>query len=154
MYWQTRQTQELHSANSILTLRERFESPRYRAARRELSARLLEHGGEELESLEVVMFFELLGVLTHQRVLNVRLVWHAFGGWVTNYWYALRHPVDYIARGRKMFGDPLVFAEFEWLAGQVERIDRRRLGDRHAELTSPEEECRMVMTHESALPLS
>ena len=41
MYWQTRTSQKLNSANAIMALRERFDSPHMRAARRHLSARLL-----------------------------------------------------------------------------------------------------------------
>ena len=70
MYWQTRQAQELNSANSILTLRERFDAPRMRAARRHLATQLLRGEHEDITSVEVATFFVLVGTLAHGRVLS------------------------------------------------------------------------------------
>ena len=151
LYWQTRQTQQLHSANAVMALRDRFDAPRSRRARRELASALLA-GTEELPNIEVPLFFELLGVLTHRGALDEELVWHAFGGWVSNYFYALRHPIDRVARSRKLFSDPLIFGEFEWLSEEMLRIDRRRLGRAHQQLPSPEVESRLILGREAHLP--
>lgn len=128
MYWQTREAQRLNSANAVMNLRERFDSSRMRASRRHLSERLVKQAHQDISNLEVVTFFELVGTLTHRRVLEDDLVWEAFGGWITSYYWALRNPVDMIGDLRKTMNDPLIFHEFEWLYDRVVRIDRHLLG--------------------------
>lgn len=129
MYWQTRSAQHLNSANAVMALRERFDGARMLAARRHLSERLLQNRRDDIASMEVVTFFELVGTLTHRRVLEEELVWEAFGSWATAYYWGLRHPDDLIGRIREELHDPLVFHEYEWLCGTMERIDRERLGE-------------------------
>jgi hypothetical protein len=154
MYWQTRQTQELASANSILMLRERFDSAHMRRARRHLATRLLNGQHEDITSVEVATFFELVGALTHRRVLKLDLVWEAFGTWVANYYYWLRHPVDLIGRTRIDLNDPLVFHEFEWLYLRIAAIDRKMLGATHAQVVETTEETRLILKRESDLEVS
>jgi len=112
MYWQTRTSQRLNSANAVMALRERFDSPHMRAARRHLSERLLAQQDDDLSSVEVVTFFELVGTLTHHGVLDAELVWEAFGSWVVAYYWSIRHPVDLVGKVRADLHDPLVFHEF------------------------------------------
>jgi len=128
MLWQTLQNQKLNSANAVMNLRERFDSSRMRASRRHVSERLLKGAHQDISNLEVITFFELVGTLTHRKVLEDDLVWEAFGGWVTSYYWSLRNPVDMIGQLRTAMTDPLVFHEFEWLNERVRGIDRHRLG--------------------------
>jgi hypothetical protein len=123
MYWQTRTSQRLNSANAVMALRERFDSPHMRAARRHLADKLLLQAHEDISSVEVVTFFELVGTLTHRGVLEPELVWEAFGSWVVAYYWAIRHPEDLVEKIRRDLGDPLVFHEFEWLFDTVVSID-------------------------------
>lgn len=124
LYWQTRQNQQLNSANAVMELRERFDSTRMRRARRHLSTRLLEHRYEDITSVEVATFFELVGTLTRRRVLEAELVWEAFGTWISSYYWAIRNPVDMIGKVREDLKDPLVFHEYEWLYNRILSIDR------------------------------
>lgn len=125
-YWQLRQAQRLHSSTTLLDLRERFYSPRMRQARRELSTWLLAtERGEEPDDWEVGIFFELMGALTRNRVLEPRMVWHAFGTWIVAYHYYVTTPDDLLTKWRKESDDPLIFAEFEWLAKKMIEYDRR-----------------------------
>jgi hypothetical protein len=153
LYWQTRQTQQLHSANTVLTLRERFDSPRMRRARVHLSSRLLKSAHDDISSVEVATFFELVGSLTRRNVLDREMVWEAFGGWVTNYYWSLRNPVDLIGRIRQTTRDPLVLYSFEWLNDRVIEIDRKKLGAAHAGLAPQSEEAAATMRREAALDL-
>ena len=153
LYWQTRQTQQLHSVNTVLTLRERFDSPRMRKARVHLSTRLLNNTPQDVSNIEVATFFELLGSMTRRKVLDADMVWEAFGGWVTNYWWSLRNPVDMIARFRENTHDPLVMYSFEWLNDRILEIDRRKLGGAHAHLAPQSEEAAATMRRESGLDL-
>lgn len=150
MYWQTRSAQHLNSANAVMTLRERFDGARMRAARRHLSERLLSRQHDDIASIEVVTFFELVGTLTHHRVLDLELVWEAFGSWATAYYRGLRAPDDLIGKLREDLHDPLVFHEYEWLCAQIERVDRA-----HAVASAPAENdgefARQILERETKL---
>jgi len=151
MLWQTLQTQKLNSANAVMNLRERFDSPRMRASRRHVSERLLKRAHQDISNLEVITFFELVGTLTHRKVLEDDLVWEAFGGWVTSYYWYLRNPVDMIGELRTAMSDPLIFHEFEWLHGRVMAIDQQRLGSQVVAGLSPAAEAERFLTRESVL---
>jgi len=128
LWWQVRVAQHLNSANAVLSLRERFDSPAYRKRRKLLASRLLEGRHDDVNNLEIAAFFELIGSLTHSGVLRSELVWEAFGTWISGYYTALRSPVDLIGRARTSLQDPLIMHEFEWLYHLVEQIDRKRVG--------------------------
>ncbi|MGA9838831.1 MAG: hypothetical protein WBF81_04460 [Thermoplasmata archaeon] len=151
-YWQMRQTQRINSAKTVLDLRDRFDSAPMRAARRELSAQLLSNDStKDIENYDVGFFFQLMGSLTRERILDRRMVWNAFGPWITGYYYSLTHPADRIARWREQSHDPLVFAEFEWLAKEMVRLDRSVMrGPPGAETSA--EDARDVIDSDSRLP--
>ena len=150
-YWQLRQDQRLHSASTLLDLRERFFSLRIRKARKALSTWLLSaRRGEEPENWEVALFFELLGSLTRSRILNKRLVRSAFGTWVTGYYTMINHPTDLFAQWRTESNDPLIFADFEWLARELIEFERR-LGPSPNFDQSLLEDARYIMEGESRL---
>jgi len=150
-YWQLRQNQRLHSTTTLLDLRDRFYGPRMRQARKTLSAwLLLDDRGEEPENWEVALFFELLGSLTRSRNLDRRLVRKAFGTWVTGYYTRITRPIDLIGQWRKDGNDPLIFADFEWLAKQIIEEERRVAPGSGFE-QSLEEEARFVLQGETQL---
>jgi len=151
LFWQTHQTQVLNSANAVMNLRDKFDSTRMRAVRRHLSERLLKQAHEDIASIEVITFFELVGTLTHRKVLDQDLVWEAFGSWITAYWWSLRHPTDWVGRLRHDLEDPLIFHEYEWLTNRVLQLDRRALAKEHHRAGNPEEESRRILTRESLL---
>jgi len=153
LWWQTRVTQHLNSANAVLTLRERFDSHAYRRRRKLLASRLLAGQHEDITNLEVAAFFELVGSLTHTRVLNRELVWEAFGTWICGYYIALRNPVDVIGRARTALKDPLVMHEFEWLFGLVQKIDRKKLGAEANLEEANREESASLLRREAQLDL-
>jgi len=152
-YWQLRQNQRLHSTTTLLDLRDRFYSPRTRQARKTLAAWLLKTDrGEEPENWEVALFFELVGSLSRSRNLERGLVRKAFGTWITGYYTFMRRPVDLIDQWRTESNDPLIFADFEWLAKWI--IDReRRLAPEPQFDQSLLEEAREVLRGESQLDL-
>ncbi|HTT16839.1 MAG TPA: hypothetical protein VMH49_05740 [Thermoplasmata archaeon] len=152
-YWQLRQNQRLHSATTLLDLRERFYSPRFLQARKELSAWLLQ--GEraiEPDNWEVGVFFQLLGSLTREGVLDRRIVRSAFGTWVTSYYTYCTEPVNLLQRWRTESSDPLIFADFEWLARAIIADERRLAPDPQFD-ASLREEARYVLESESRIVL-
>ena len=153
LWWQTIVAQKLNSANSVMALRERFDAPRMRRARRLLSERLLGGKHEDITNLEVAAFFELIGALTHRRVLDRVMVWEAFGTWTTGYYHALRQPVDVIGRARAELKDPLIMHEFEWLYGKTRELDHRVLGGPQPQPEDEEHETRVLLLRESELDI-
>jgi hypothetical protein len=152
-YWQVRQTQRLHSTTTLLDLRDRFYSQRMCQARKSLGRWLASsERGDEPENWEVALFFELLGSITRSRNLDKRLVRKAFGTWITAYYTRTTRPVDLIARWRKEGNDPLIFADFEWLAKQIIAEERRLAPGPNFE-KSLEEEARYVLEGESHLEI-
>lgn len=153
-YWQLRQNQRLHSTSTLLDLRERFFSLRLRQARKSLSTWLLsERRGEVPDNWEVALFFELLGSLTRSRILQKRLVRNAFGTWITGYYIMINQPVDLFARWRKESNDPLIFADFEWLAKRVIVFEERLAPGPEFE-RSVLEEAREVIESEARLDVA
>ena len=153
-YWQLRQNQRLHSTTTLLDLRDRFYSQRMRQARKTLGAWLLKTDrGEEPENWEVALFFELIGSLTRSRDLERRLVRKALGTWITGYYTYITQPVDLIGRWRKESNDPLIFADFEWLAKWIIERERRLAPGPEFE-QSLLEEARYVLQGESQLDVS
>lgn len=154
MYWQTRLTQRLNSANTVMTLRERFDSARLRTARKNLSQLLVQERLGDLTTLEVPAFFELVGAQTFRGILDLDMVWEAFGGWVTSYYYALSAPPSHVQRLRERTHDPLVFAKFEWLYNQIVEIDRRELGSEYDASFQAIEAEKAFLLRESQLALT
>jgi hypothetical protein len=153
LWWQVRVAQRLNSANAVLTLRERFDTPAFRRRRKQLAERVLAGRHDDITNLEVAAFFELIGSLTRARVLDRYLVWEAFGTWINGYYYALRNPVDVIGRARTALKDPLIMHEFEWLFGLVQQMDRR-MGENGANLgDATRDESNALLAREADLDL-
>lgn len=150
LYWQTRSDRHLNSANAVMALRERFDGERMRAARRHLAERLLKRDHDDIASMEVITFFELVGTLTHRGILDHELVWEAFGTWISCYYWAARHPEDLIGKLRQDLRDPLVFHEFEWLFNAIEGLDVKHLGARSADV-DPESYATQMLQREVRL---
>lgn len=153
LWWQVRVSQQLNSANAVLTLRERFDSPGSRRRRKLLAQRLLAGRHDDITNLEVPAFFELIGSLAHAGVLDRELVWEAFGTWINGYYYAVRHPVDVIGRARTALKDPLIMHEFEWLFGLIQQMDRKRIGPSTNLEDSTREEAAALLAREADLDI-
>ncbi len=151
LYWQARQAGLLNSANAVITLRERFDSPRMRRSRRHTAERLLNDELGDITSLEVLTFFELIGAQTKRRILDEEMVWEAFGGWITSYYRAFRTPVDRIQQLRDTSRDPLLFHKFEWLNQRIVSLDRRQLGEAYDASVEAVENTGMLLRREAAL---
>jgi hypothetical protein len=151
LYLQTRQAAVLNSANTVLQLRDKFDSTRLRAVRRHISERLLKQAHGDIASIEVVTFFELIGTLTHRKILDQELIWEAFGTWITAYWWSLRNPVDWVAQLRHDLGDPLIFHEFEWLNDRILALDLKALAKIGGTPGNPAEESDRILKREALL---
>jgi hypothetical protein len=153
LYWQTRQAAKLNSANAVITLRERFDSPRMRRARRQTSEHLIKNDLGDITSLEVLTFFELIGAQTARGLLDEEMVWEAFGGWISSYYGAMRAPVDRIQQLRDVARDPLLFHKLEWLDKRITILDRKQLGARYVEPDVMADEDLLYLRREANLEL-
>ncbi|MCI4325694.1 MAG: hypothetical protein L3K00_07450 [Thermoplasmata archaeon] len=151
LYWQTRQAGRLNSANAVITLRERFDSPRMRKARRQTSQHLIKNDLGDITSLEVLTFFELIGAQTARGLLDEEMVWEAFGGWISSYYGAMRSPVDRIQQLRDIARDPLLFHKLEWLDKRIASLDRKQLGSKYVEPLAVAEEDLLYLRREADL---
>jgi hypothetical protein len=151
LWWQVRVSQRLNSANAVLSLRERFDSPAIRRRRKMLAERLLSGRHDDITNLEVAAFFELIGTLTHEKVLDRYLVWEAFGTWINGYYFALRNPVDVIGRARTALKDPLIMHEFEWMYGLIQRMDAKYMGSETGIADATREEAASLLRREADL---
>jgi hypothetical protein len=146
-YWQLRQSQRLHSSTTLLDLRERFYNPRMKEARKELAGCLTKGlASSEIDNWEVPIYFELMGFLTRTGVLEKRMVWSAFAGWITAYYLGLTQPENHLVRWRTESNDPALFREFEWLARRMIEIDETVAPASHA--TEAQEYARSILDSE------
>jgi hypothetical protein len=151
LYLQTRQANTLNGANAVMSLRDKFDSTRMRSVRRHIAERLLKQAHGDIASIEVITFFELIGTLTHRKILDQELVWEAFGTWITAYWYSLRHPSDWVGQLRTDLSDPLIFHEFEWLNDRILWLDDRALTKIGGHAGDPGDEAARILRRESLL---
>ena len=151
LYWQTRQNARLNSANAVIGLRERFDSPRMRRARRQLAEEWSQDRITDLASIEVLTFFELVGAQTQRGILDHYMVWEAFGGWVTSYYWAMRHPRDRFGQFRDATHDPLAFFRLEWLNDRMLEIDQSELGTDHIAASEVEAYFQQFLARESKI---
>lgn len=155
MWWQTRSARHLNSANAIMEMRDRWDSKEMRRARAQFAAWLLNPEGD-FPHLEIPRLFEILGSLTHEGVIEERMVWSGLGGYVTAYYTRLRAPTDFIAQWRKSWRDELIFGQFEWLYHRIEKVNARMYRGAIVPPLAPGEEAELILrgevrSHESVV---
>ena len=74
----------------------------------------------------ILDFFERIGYVTAQRHARLEYVWYDFRGLIGNYW-ALIAP--YAARERVALRNPNLLSWFEHLEHEMQRLDRKALGE-------------------------
>jgi len=110
--WQARQQGRINSANTVMILHDRFESSPMKAYRKRLASTLLRNEDLQQRDDQILVFFETLGLLTHQKILNNEMVWNEFSWEVVRYYMALE---EHINSYREKSHDPTLYSEFEWL---------------------------------------
>ena len=128
VWWQVRQQREINSANTVMRLHDRFESSIMRNHRIQLSTVL--SSGETINQRDdqILVFFETLGLLTHQGILNVDMIWNEFCWETVRYYAALTRPTNRIAQLREDSHDKTLYSEFEWLNKRLLEIDCKKRG--------------------------
>ena len=125
VYWQARQQRRINSANMVMSLHDRFQSERMVGHRRRLSTFLLASDNDAEPPPEVLMFLETIGLLVHEGVIELRMVWNEFCWEIVRYYKAVRHPADRLAAMRSRHHDSTIFSELEWLYTRMIELDAR-----------------------------
>jgi hypothetical protein len=81
------------TADLAMKLDDRFSLPELKEIRSRAARALLNHAGEE-EAEDVFDFFELVGLFTRRKALDVEIVHSFFFHWINLYWVAGRHHID------------------------------------------------------------
>jgi len=121
---QIRGAREVSGAEFLLRLNDRYNSKEMVKNRRDLANVLLEGERRQLPSA-VLDFFETVGLLLRERLLKVELVWQYFGWSTLHCWQAVKAWVKEFRQGEQ---DQTIYAEFEYLSGEMMEVEQRRRG--------------------------
>jgi len=108
VFWQAKQQGRINSASTVMILHDRFESSVMRSYRKQLASAIISKSPIEQKDDHVLVFFETLGMLTHQRILSEDMVWNEFSWEVVRYYAAMR---DQIIRLRNASHDRTLYSE-------------------------------------------
>jgi hypothetical protein len=123
-------TNYIHGIDLLLKFEDQFHSEEFRKIRKVAAGILLKAIGNMsetsgfksniLELDELLDFFQMVGVLTHKRVLDKELVWNSFYYYL-NYYYL--GGGGYISYNRK--NAPAIWEEVEWLFQEFRKIEKK-----------------------------
>jgi hypothetical protein len=127
IYDQTRTTRMVYAADFLLKLWGSFYSDDMRERRIELAKIIKEFPGDNKKlassSLEVLDFFENIGLLVKRAVIPLEYIWSGYYYWIVYYWIAVK---EYVSWFRKEEKDPTYYDSFEYLFRRVIDFDERR----------------------------
>jgi hypothetical protein len=146
--WQARQQGRINSANTVMILHDRFESSPMKAYRKRLASALATQSTIKQRDDQILVFFETLGLLTHQKILNKEMVWNEFSWEVVRYYLALQ---THITSYRSKSHDPTLYSEFEWLFNCLIYLDCKKRGVSPDVATPNEGEIQEFIEDESEL---
>jgi hypothetical protein len=90
----------------------------------ELPPQFLQHLSRA--ALPVLGFFEAIGLLTHEKVLDAEMVWGKFGWEVVRYYMAVTEPINHLEEIRRLYRYHPIYEEFEWLYRKMLKLDAQR----------------------------
>jgi len=121
---QIKGAREVSGAEFLLRLNDRYDSKGMVKNRHDLAKVLVEGLRKEPPSA-VLDFFETVGLLTRERLLKLELVWQYFGWPTLHYWQAVK---KWVEEFRQEEHDQTIYAEFEYLSGEMMKVEQRRRG--------------------------
>jgi hypothetical protein len=150
-YWQAKQQRRINSANMVMMLHDRFESTVMKSQRKQLATAIAARKQVEQKDDEILVFFETIGLLTHQHVLSEDMVWNEFIWEIVRYYSALTKPYDNIANLREASHDKTLYSEFEWLFNRLIDLDCKKRGVGKEVAIPNAEELKTFVTEETSL---
>jgi len=121
---QIKGAREVSGAEFLLRLNDRYNSKEMVKNRRDL-AKVLAEGMRKEPPSAVLDFFETVGLLMREELLKVELVWQYFGWPTLHYWQAVK---KWVNEFRQQERDQTIYAEFEYLSGEMMKVEQRRRG--------------------------
>jgi hypothetical protein len=119
---QSRQTAFALGVDLLMNLDERWVSVEMVETRRCAAKGLLE--GRPEDAVELLNYFEFLGLLLHRRALDKTMVWHDLSHWILQYYDAA---AEYIQKRRHE--DKHLWIEFQWLYDTMVEVERKHAGE-------------------------
>lgn len=149
IHYQTRITRKVSAANFLLKLRESFYSDDMRARRVEMAAIFRDSPNDNdkigSSSLEVMDFFENVGLLVKKGVIPLEYIWSGYYYWILNYWTAFQ---KYVYWYREKGDDVTYYDAFEYLFKRVLDFDER---SRHKKVVIRSEDVTKFIEEETSL---
>ena len=112
------------SVQIYLQLTDKFDSQEMLAKRDRLAMLLINNGAVVTADAEGVLdFFETIGHLARRSGLDIDLVDNGFSIYLRYYWMAL---TDFIKQQRRVFADPTIYEDAEWLNKTLTKRERTK----------------------------
>jgi hypothetical protein len=141
-----------NSANMLVDFIRRFESKEFVGFRAELAKKFQRGAITEFENddWEVANFFHTIGSWTHLKILDPQLVYKEFCHDAVR-WWSLIAKTGQIQKFRSETKDATYYREFEWLHGEMIRIDAKERKLRLHDVIPSELDLRDYVDGEAAL---
>lgn len=118
---QTRLARFAATSDNIWRFDDQWHTDEFRALRLAAVA-ALKDGKQVPEAIDVWNFFEMLGLMSHKKAVDVEVVANKFASRVIDYWYLSE---ALIRMRRNHYQDPSLWVEFEWLKNSVEWLQTK-----------------------------
>lgn len=128
IYFQIKISRMVEAANFLFKSEDLFNSQHMQKRRSELAVLIRNQPidvkviDSNVGALEVIDFFENMGLLVRKKIIPLEFVWSAYFYWITNYWMALQNYVEWY---RKNNEEPTYYCELEYLYFEVTRFEER-----------------------------
>jgi hypothetical protein len=124
--WQIRTSRLIAAADFLLKIHDTFYSANMIERRKEIAKIFKDHPNDakSLDSshnaLEVLDFFEDIGLLVKKKVIPLEFVWSPYYYWILHYWTAAK---EYVYWYRKTNHEPTYYDKLEYLYNEVKRFE-------------------------------
>jgi hypothetical protein len=135
-----------HAIDLIVELDDHFNTTEFRIFRQNTAKFLLGTEQNQRSIDQVLGFFEKVGYLTRNGVIEEKMVWHEMFYWIHRYYLSA---TPFITRIRVIQKDNTVFEDFEYLQKRLVEIEKKERNCADANLTLSENELRDFLIRES-----
>lgn len=131
-----------------LKLQDTFDSRSMMFTRRNLANQFIVKLDYKHIQEELMNYFETVGMLLKRKYADKEMIWIAFGYYGRLWWSACN---DYILEVRRQQNDPTLFAEFEYLANELNDFEAKRLKKTRSEIELPQSQVDKFLKEERSI---